>query len=229
MSGRSESHREWVESPDSHAKLSSTTLVSPQLVLIFSVNSSAERLSISATMDLPLIAKIHALPPEIFNQIRSETIPTHIGTKVEDWIHLTASFQLPVQLRLNRGIRYDFIHSYHYFDRRTFVSTSWDLLGKFVEAVCYIPELRGSRLTHKGAVQGALSFRKVSLGAFSNEEQNKFISIANSIANFTRYCDIHSVTVNSSRWKDKQLLNALAADGIVMTDGENLTVWELVW
>lgn len=76
-------------------------------------------------MDDNLIKRVHALPPELFNQIRDEVLdpPT---SKV---ITIDASFNYPVQMRINRSHREAFCKKY--FQNAILKFDSVRILSKF--------------------------------------------------------------------------------------------------
>lgn len=77
-------------------------------------------------MDFKLISKIHALPSELYNQIRAEVFSNVVDFTTSH--NITSTFKFPYHLHINRGSRQDFLTQ---TSATEFTFISWDLLIKF--------------------------------------------------------------------------------------------------
>lgn len=81
-----------------------------------------------------LITKIHGLPPELFNQIRSEVLTYKLDlTSESKYKRITADYNFPKELRIFSDLRQDC--AAQYFTDRYFVFTSVSLFKRFVSVL----------------------------------------------------------------------------------------------
>lgn len=77
-----------------------------------------------------LMARVHALPPELHHQIRSQVLAIP-GPTSNNEQYITGDYKFPYQLRLNRALRRETLESY-FLGRSLLSFTSLDLLRKFM-------------------------------------------------------------------------------------------------
>ena len=77
-------------------------------------------------MDSSLIAQAHALPPELYNQIRTEVLSSPDLPSAD--VRINAAYQFQYHLHIDRASRQEFLCRPQATE---FTFTSWDLLIKF--------------------------------------------------------------------------------------------------
>lgn len=157
-------------------------------------------------MDIQLISRIHALPPELYNQIRDEVLAIQTPNKT----HVIATYKFPYNFHLNKASRKHFVTSY--LNQVTFVCTSWDVLKQFLAV------LRSSQL------QLSCRFEMIHFGRVISAHLREF-EILDRVAGRHFRRRAATWTVKHHAWAAQYL----AADGFTVGRRDIITVWELRW